>query len=190
MRDISRKCEDDTGFLSMVDASLLAVMILLVSFFFFHSLSAGLFYRSEPRRAAFERESVKDIQKSVLRSVIGETGYLKETDGESQRVTYTNITVDTAIKNYLYLKNRSEDEDAGYDLSELEENIKKQYERCAGGISHYHYAVDVEDGPAGLFISDHDEINDRTDLPDQRSAHSTYTTLGLERVQITLYIWR
>ncbi|MEF8873656.1 MAG: hypothetical protein V5A88_03170 [Candidatus Thermoplasmatota archaeon] len=181
----------EKGFLTMVDASLMAIVIIVVSFFIFQSLSAGLFYSSEPRRSEFERESVIDIQRAAISSTIGETGYLKDLgDGAKKRIVYNNITVDTAIKNYLYLKNKTIKIDISHNLTELKEDIKRQYKRCAWEISSYHFAVEAEHGLVGLFISDREEVTREGDLPDDRSAFSTHTTIGLQRVEITLYIWR
>ncbi len=186
-----KKRMNENGFLSMVDASLIALVIIVVSFFIFQSLSAGLFYSSEPRRSEFERESVIDIQRAAVRSTIDETGYLKETDeGIEKRIVYSNITVDTAIKNYLYLKNKSLETDLWYDLTELEDGIKQQYKRCAWDISRYNFAVEASHDAAELFISNEDDIQNEEDLPDSRSAFTTHTTLGMEPVRITLYVWR
>jgi len=191
LKRVRRKEKD--GFLSVMDACILTVMIIVVSFFIFQGLSVSLSYRSEPRRSEFERESVMDIQNAVIRSQLEETGYLKVHGPEGayeERVSYDNITVDTAIKNYLYLKNKSDSENLFYDLTELEQDIKGQYKRCAWEISRYHFAVEAEHGSTNLFISDIEEVRGKEDLPDSRSAYSSYSTLNLERVLITLYIWR
>ncbi len=182
------------GFLSMVDAGLFAIMIFMVSLLIFQSMSIGFFHSSEAARDEFKRESVVDIHEVAMDSIIKETGYIREVEGidgeKEKRVSYHNVSVETAIGNYLYLKNEANENLGNYDLNELRTDIKQRYISVANNISNYHFALESEYRQADIFISDIDEVEDRTDLPDKRSAYSTSTTLGLETVTITLYIWR
>lgn len=191
MVSIKRSGElNSRGILTLVDVSIFLFILVIVSIFILSFLQIGFFQTSDVRQSRFKREAVIDIQEVSVNSVIAETGYINESE-EFERVIYRNITVETAILNYLYLReSEKDDERTSYDLNRLENDIQKRYERCVWEISHYHFAVESEYGSSELFISDVEEVTRRDELPPEKSAASTFTTLGLEQVQITLYIWR
>lgn len=184
------KKRDKEGVLTLVDALLFIFVLLIVSIFVFSFLQTAFFQTSDIKRSKFRREAVVDIQEAALHSVIDETEYINRSS-ESNRVVYRNITVETAILNYIYLsESEREDENLSYDLSRLEEDIEKRYEECVWEISHYNFAVKTDHGSTDLFISNIEEVTTAEGLPSEKSATSSFATLGLERVQITLYIWR
>lgn len=184
------KKRSEKGVLTLVDALIFIFVLLIVSIFIISFLHTAFFQTSDVRRSKFRREAVIDIQEVSIQSVVEETGYINESDDDME-VTYRNITIETAILNYLYLnESEKKNDDLSYDLSRLKGDIEQRYKKCVWEISHYHFAVETDYNSSELFISDVEEVTGREGLPSERSATSTFTTLGLERVQITLYIWR
>ncbi len=178
------------GVLTLVDALIFIFILFIVSIFVLSFLHTGFLQTSDVRRSKFRREAVIDIQETSLNSIIRETGYINES-ADMDRVTYRNITIETAILNYLYLKDSEKGNDAlAYNLSGLKEDIEQRYKKCVWEISHYHFALETAYDSSELFISDVEGVSAEEKLPAERSATSTFTTLGLEQVQISLYIWR
>lgn len=179
------------GILTMVDALVFVLTLLIVSMFILSFFQTGFFQTSDIRRSKFRREAVIDIQEASINSVIEKTGYINKSNEMNQEVVYRNITAETAILNYLYLSESEKENDRlSYELSRLKDDIEETYNRCVWEISHYHFAVEAEYGSSEFFISDVKEVTSEEELSLERSATSTFTTLDLERVKITLYIWR
>ncbi|MBS3816957.1 MAG: hypothetical protein KGY76_05280 [Candidatus Thermoplasmatota archaeon] len=188
---ISRRKIKDEGMLSIIDALLFALVIMIVSFSIFQLFGSGLLKNTDVRESEFRRESVLDIQKASIESVITKSGYVNQSGSESRRTSYENITVETAIKNYLFISEEErKNEELSYRLNELKNDIKERYRICAWNISKYHFAVNADYGSSTFFISDIQDISSEEDLPPDRGASSTVTTLEMEPIYVRLYIWR
>lgn len=176
----------EKGMLSVFDSLIFAITLMLVSFFLFNIYSTNLRRGFDIREARTINERVEDIHETVIHSVIEESGYVNKSS--DRKIQYTNITVEKAIKNYLYLDNL----EGEYDLSQLREDIEKKYRLAAWQIAHFHYGVysSYEDGE--LFISD--SIEDQEKIPTERGTDVKRTTMGdlpgePQELRILLYLW-
>ncbi len=182
---------DEEGVLSLIDAGIFALIMILVSLFIFQQFGGPLTQKRELEGADLRYEASEDIQNMVLDSVIRKTGYLNKSGRTSEEVYFSNITVKRAVRNYHYLKNSEKSRDElDYNLSRLKEDVKQRYERCAWEVSRYHFAASSSHGNSTLFFSDDQNCDNLDDIPSDRSAAQSVITEGLDRVTITLYIWR
>ena len=185
------KKRSEEGIITLVDALMLFFILMIVSIFILSFLHTGFFQRSDVGRSQFRREAVIDIQEASINSIIEETGYINKSGSGDREVIYRNITIKSAILNYLYLSElEMESDELNYDLNGLKNDIEERYEKCVWDISHYRFALEIDHSSSEFFISNVEDVNVKDDLPSDRSAASTFTSLGLESVRITLYIWR
>jgi len=183
--------KEKSGVLSIIDGVIFAVLILLASMFLLHSFGGALSGEKDLRSTESRKEMVEDVQSTSLVTTIEKTGFTNESGDEDSIVEIENITVERALKEYLYLDNeRTVNEDIRYDLSRLEDDIKYIYNICARDIGHYHFAVESSFQDGRFFISDVPDIGSADDLPAERGASTSTTVIGDETVNVTLYIWR
>ncbi len=182
---------DEKGVLSMIDAVLFGIIILVVAILVFQQFAGALTRERDLESSEFRREAVHDIQKVALDSTIEKTGYINLSDNQQEQVNLINITVERAIKDFLYLDHVSQDkEELSYDLSELEKDIKQIYKRCAWDVSRYYFTLKSSYETSELFLSNVQDIYTEEDLPPERAASTTSIILGVKQVDLTLYIWR
>lgn len=191
MERVRDKKKDEEGVLSMIDAVLFVLIILVVTILVFQQFGGGLTRERDLESSELRREAVHDIQKVALDSTIKETGYVNLSDNQPKSMRLINITVERAIKDYLYLDHISHFKaNLSYNLSNLEKDIKQIYKRCAWDVSQYRFALESSHKTSELFLSNVQEIDTEEDLPSERAASTTSIVLGTKRVDLTLYIWR
>jgi len=182
---------DDQGVLSMIDAVLFGIIILLVTMLIFQQFGGALTRERDLASSEFRREVVHDIQNVALKSTIEETGYVNLSSNQPEQVRLVNVSVERAIKDYLYLDHISQEKQAlSYNLSNLEEEIKQIYERCAWDVSQYHFALRSSYETSELFLSNVEGTDTEQDIPPGRAASTASITLRLQRVEVSLFIWR
>ncbi len=174
----------------MVDAVLFGLIILMVSILVFQQFGGALNRERDLESSEFKYEAVHDIQKVALDTIISETGYVNLSESQPKRMRLINITVERAIKDYLYLDNLEQNkEKLEYDLSDLEKDIEQVYEKCAWDVSQYRFALESSYESSELFITNVEEL-DKEDLPPKRAASTTTLIIEGDRVDSTLFIWR
>ncbi len=184
-----KKRKHDEGFLSALDAIFFAIILLLVSLTIFQISSTTQNQEMEMRSNEIKREYAEDIHEVVLDSTISQTSYFNESSSEVFK--HENITVESALKLYLYLDDLEEEhEDLNYELSSIREDIDEKYERGAWEVSRFRYAVRARYEGSEFFISSETNMTSEDDLPHTKTAYSTHTTLRFEKINITLFIWR
>ncbi len=182
---------DNKGVLSMIDAALFGIIILVVTILIFQQFGGALTRERDLGSSEFRRELVQDIQDIALKSTIEDTGYVNLSCDQPKQVRLVNVSVERAIKDYLYLDHLSQEKQSlSYNLSELERDIKQAYERCAWYVSHYRFALKSSYEASQLFFSSVEGINTEQDIPMERAASTASITLRLQRVEVTLFIWR
>jgi len=188
---MERLRNDNQGLLSMIDAVLFGIIILVVSVLIFQQFGGALTREKDLESSEFRREMVHDIQDVALKSTIEETGYLNLSLNQPKRVRLVNVSVERAIKDYLYLDHISQEKHAlSYNLTNLEEEIKQIYERCAWDVSQYRFALRSSYETSELFLSNIEGLDTEQDIPPERAASTVSITLRLQRVEVTLFIWR
>ncbi|MFW6064528.1 MAG: hypothetical protein ACOC8Y_03020 [Candidatus Natronoplasma sp.] len=191
MERLKDKKKDEHGVLSMIDAALFGITILVVMLLVFQQFGGAMTRERDLESSEFRREKVHDIQKVALYSVIEETGYVNLSESEPKPVRLVNITLERAVKDYLYLDHVSQNEETlSYDLSELESDIEEIYRICAWDVSRYNFALESSYETSELFLSNVQDIDTEEDLPSERAASTEYIFLGTTRVNLTLYVWR
>ncbi len=191
MERLKKKKKDEQGVLSMIDAALFGIIILLVTLLVFQQFGGALTRERDLESSEFRREAVHDIQMTALDSIIEETGYVNLSESQPKSIRLVNITLERAVKDYLYLDHISQNkEKLSYDLSRLEGDIEKIYRICARNVSRYNFALESSYENSELFLSNVQEIDTEEDLPSERAASTEYIVLGTTRVDLTLYIWR
>ncbi len=184
------KKNDEQGLLSMIDAVLFGIIMLVVTMLIFQQFGGALTRERDLDASEFRREAVHDIQQVALDSIIEETGYVNLSENQPKQVRLVNISVERAIKDYLYLDHMSNDrEKLNHDLSDLKRDINLIYKRCAWNVSQYNFALQSSYESSELFLSNVD-IDNADDLPMDRAASITSIILEGERIMLTLYIWR
>ncbi len=190
MDSLKDKNNDQQGLLSMIDAILFGIIILLVTILIFQQFGGALTRERDLEASEFRREAVHDIQEVALDSIIEETGYVNLSEDQSKQVRLVNISVERAIKDYIYLDHMSNDEEKlNYNLSNLKRDINLIYKRCAWNVSRYNFALQSSYHSSDLFLSNV-EIDSAENLPIDRAASQASIILRGERIDLTLYIWR
>ncbi len=184
--------DDDEGILSVMDALIFALSLMLVTLFLLQMYSTSLSRTQDIANINIEQEAAINIQNTVIVHNIRETGYEDLSSGEFH--TYRNITVERAIKNYLYLKKKDATPVYDYNLTTLNNSIKEVYMQTAVYISHYHFVVRADYEDSTFFISDVLDGPDELDAVGDMSVATYVTTLAdaegdLRRMRIQLYIW-
>lgn len=183
--------KDSRGVLSIIDGMIFCMIVFITTLFIFQAFGGALTEEKDLRSTEFRREAVQDIQDTALASIIEETGITNQSDHPNVTVQYDNITVERAVKEYLYLYQKDEGhENISYDLSRLENDIEEVYRICAHEVSRYHFAVEASYNQSKLLISDVTGIDFVDELPSDRGATTSTATIGQEQMNITLYIWR
>jgi len=190
MERLRRTKKDEKAVLSMIDAILFGIILFIVTILVFQQFGGALTRERDLKSSEFRREVVHDIQEVALDSVIEKTGYVNLSHDQSRQVKLTNITVEGAIKDYLFLEHKNQDnEKLTYDLSGLESDIYQIYNKCAWDVSRYYFALGSSYETSELFLSNV-QINNEEGLPPERAASTNTIMLGMHRVDLTLYIWR
>jgi len=188
---MERLNNNNQGVLSMIDAVLFGIIILVVTILIFQQFGGALNRERDLASSEFKREAVHDIQNVGLKSTIEETGYVNLSCDQPKQVRLVNVSVERAIKDYLYLDQLSQEKQSlSYNLSNLEEEIKQIYERCAWDVSQYRFALRSSYETSELFLSNVEGLDKEQDIPLERAASTASITLRLQRVEVTLFIWR
>ncbi|MFP4002075.1 MAG: hypothetical protein ACLFSM_06190 [Thermoplasmata archaeon] len=191
MGELRQNDKNEKGVLSIIDGMIFGVIIIVVMILIFQMFGGASYKEKDLRSTTLRKEAAEDIQDTALASIIEKTGFMNESGEQSIKVEYENITVERAVKEYLYLaREDKKNEYLDYDLSELEKDIEETYSACAWEVSKYHFAVESSFQRSALFVSDTVGTNSTDDLPADRGAATSTVLIDQEPVDITLYIWR
>lgn len=180
--------KDEEGFLSAIDALIFCVILLLISISLFNIFNTTSSNVEDLESREMMREATEDIQDSLFNAEIRDVRYFNNSKGEE--VNHKNMSVERALKLYLYLDHQEENsENSAYNLAPLANQIEEKYHRGARELSKYNFALKAEYESSELFLSNK-EVGAEEELPAERSAYTSFTTIRLEPAYVTLFLWR